>query len=63
MAENEEAQKQERVKDTKERVKVDNPAKALEDSCNKLVKFGGFDFLESVVDGVQNLRQNSRSQA
>ena len=59
MAENEEAkQNQER---SRERVKVDNPAKALEESCNKLVKFGGFDFLESVLEGVQNMNPERKA--
>jgi hypothetical protein len=38
-----------------ERVKVENPAQQLEESTNKLTKLGGFDLLESAIDGVQNL--------
>src|SRR6185295_346401 len=38
-----------------ERVRVENPVQQLEESANKLAKLGGFDLIESAIDGVQNL--------
>ncbi len=34
---------------------VQNAGATLEESCNKLAKFGGFDFIEQAIDGTQNL--------
>ncbi len=62
MAENEQAQaKEQNQEKTKERAKIENAAQVLEESCNKLVKFGGFDFLESVMDGVQNMNPERKA--
>jgi hypothetical protein len=33
----------------------------LEESCNKLVKFGGFDLIEQVIDGTQNLNPTKKA--
>ncbi|MFN7846385.1 MAG: DUF5458 family protein [Bacteroidota bacterium] len=44
-----------------ERVKFDNPSQVLDDACNKLAKFGGFDLLESLIDGVQNLNPEKKA--
>ena len=44
-----------------EKVKIENPSQLLDDSCNKLAKFGGFDLLESLIDGVQNLNPEKKA--
>lgn len=44
-----------------EKTKVENPSQLLEDSCNQLVKYGGFDFMESLIDGVQNLNPEKKA--
>lgn len=44
-----------------ERVKFDNPSQVLDDACNKLAKYGGFDLLESLIDGVQNLNPEKKA--
>lgn len=62
MSENEAMQQSsEQVRDTREAVKIDNPAQLLDESCNKLAKFGGFDLLETVVEGVQNLNPTRKA--
>lgn len=40
---------------------VENPAQFLQESSDKLVKFGGFDLLESFMDGVQNLNPERKA--
>ena len=45
----------------KERVRVANPAEALQESTNKLAKHGGFDLLEVSIDGVQNLNPEKKA--
>ncbi|WP_291911112.1 DUF5458 family protein [Chitinophaga sp. CB10] len=37
------------------------PALTLEDSLQKLVKVGGFDFLEAILDGLQNLNPERKA--
>ncbi|MBS1614705.1 MAG: DUF5458 family protein [Bacteroidetes bacterium] len=37
------------------------PAQSLEQSLNKLAKFGSFDFLESAIDGVQGLNPERKA--
>ena len=62
MSENEPMQESTaQVNDTRESAKIDNPGQLLEDSCNKLGKFGGFDLLETVVEGVQNLNPTRKA--
>src|SRR3989337_1466775 len=39
----------------------DNPAQLLENSLKKLDNFGGFDFLETVIDDVQNLNPERKA--
>ncbi|HRH49195.1 MAG TPA: DUF5458 family protein [Panacibacter sp.] len=41
--------------------KLTNPAQTLEQSLQTLIKFGGFDFLESSVDGVKNLNPERKA--
>ncbi|MRI00648.1 type VI secretion system contractile sheath protein TssC [Kriegella sp. EG-1] len=41
--------------------RVDNPTETLRDSSDKLIKFGGFDLLESCVEGVQNLNPERKA--
>ena len=45
----------------KERARFENASQTLEQSANALVKFGGFDLLEAVVDGVQNLNPEKKA--
>lgn len=40
---------------------VENPAEFLQESSNKLVKFGGFDLLEACVEGVQNMNPDRKA--
>src|SRR5690606_25374754 len=37
------------------------PVESLEQSLNKLAKFGSFDFLEAVIDGVQSLNPERKA--
>ncbi len=39
----------------KERVRVENPAQLVADSAQQLAKFGGFEFVETTVEGAQNM--------
>ncbi len=39
----------------------ESPAETLEENCEKLAKFGGFDFLESAIDGVQNMNPERKA--
>jgi hypothetical protein len=61
MADNEQQASTQQASATRERSKVENPSQVLDDSCKKLVKFGGFDFLESVMDGVQNMNPERKA--
>lgn len=45
----------------KERERLANPTQTLEDSSNALVKFGGFDLVETVVEGTQNLNPEKKA--
>jgi hypothetical protein len=54
-------EKQEQGAQFKEHVKFESPAQTLEESLNKLVKFGGFDFLESTIDGVANMNPERKA--
>lgn len=45
----------------KESVKIENPSQSLEQSCNTLAKYGGFDLLEAVIDGAQNLNPEKKA--
>ncbi len=54
-------EKQEEGSQYKEAVKFDAPAQTLDESLNKLVKFGGFDFLESTIDGVANMNPERKA--
>ncbi len=40
---------------------VENPAVFLQESSDKLVKFGGFDLLEACVEGVQNMNPERKA--
>lgn len=40
---------------------ITNPKELLEESTNKLEKFGGFDLIEGVVDGVQKLNPKKKA--
>ena len=40
---------------------VENPTEFLKESSDKLVKFGGFDLLESCIEGVQNLNPERKA--
>jgi len=41
--------------------KLANPAQTLEQSLNKLVKFGGFEFLEGAIDGASSLNPERKA--
>jgi len=59
-----EEQKSENQEQYKEFVPIDaiaNPTDLLKDSTDKLAKYGGFDILELVVDGVQNMNPSSKA--
>lgn len=60
MAEQEESRQSEEFKDTKPS-KLENASQVLEQSASDLAKFGGFDLLEAVVDGVQNLNPEKKA--
>ena len=45
----------------KEHERFENATQTLEQSTNALVKFGGFDLLEAVVDGAQNLNPEKKA--
>jgi len=57
----ESSEKSENGKATKERVKVANAAQALADSSQQLARFGGFEFVETTVDGAQNLNPTKKA--
>lgn len=40
---------------------VENPTQFLQESSDKLAKFGGFELLESCIDGVQNLNPERKA--
>ena len=40
---------------------VENPTEFLRESSDKLVKFGGFELLESCIEGVQNLNPERKA--
>src|ERR1700743_1826470 len=40
---------------------INNPEEALQGSLKKLEKFGGFDLLESAIDGVQNINPERKA--
>ncbi|MCX6188254.1 MAG: type VI secretion system contractile sheath protein TssC, partial [Bacteroidetes bacterium] len=56
-----EQENQEQGAQYKEKVKFDAPAQTLEQSLNSLVKYGGFDFLESTIDGVANMNPERKA--
>src|SRR5204862_4675096 len=58
MAEQEQQGQQETFK---ERERFANPTQTVEQSANALVKFGGFDLLEAVVEGAQNLNPEKKA--
>ncbi len=41
--------------------KISNPSQLLDESCSKLEKLGGFDLIEMVVDGAQNLNPEKKA--
>jgi hypothetical protein len=57
----EELQSQQPQQEARQREKIANPAEVLDKSCNALAKFGGFDMLEAVIDGVQNLNPERKA--
>jgi hypothetical protein len=55
------SQQQQQQGQAKEREKVANPSQVLEENCNKLAKFGGFEIFEAVLEGVQNLNPERKA--
>jgi hypothetical protein len=45
----------------KERERIANPSQELEQNIQKLVKFGGFEMLETVIEGTQNLNPSKKA--
>lgn len=60
MAEQEESRQSEEFKNTNPS-KLENASQVLEQSASDLAKFGGFDLLEAVIDGVQNLNPEKKA--
>lgn len=58
---NEEIKKEEAAPSFKEDVKQQTGLAPMEESLNALAKAGGFDFLEAVVDGVDNLNPQRKA--
>ncbi|HMT28742.1 MAG TPA: DUF5458 family protein [Bacteroidia bacterium] len=58
MAELEQQGQQEGFKEIK---KLEHPSQTLEQSCNTLAKFGGFDLLEAVIEGASNLNPERKA--
>ena len=47
--------------DFQEQVKIENPAQQLTQSAEQLAKFGGLQFMEATIDGVQNLNPDRKA--
>lgn len=60
---NEELQQQSQSEAPQEReaVKIANPLEHLKSSSEKIAKFGGFDLIESSIDGAQNLNPERKA--
>ncbi len=57
----EELQSQQPQQEERQRERMTNPAEVLDKSCNTLAKFGGFDMLEAVIEGVQNMNPERKA--
>lgn len=57
----EELQKQTETPQMQESQKIANPLEQLKSSSDKLAKFGGFDLIESSIDGAQNLNPERKA--
>src|SRR5664279_2120937 len=61
MAEKEITQESLKVKDLKEIERGSSPGLSIEELSAKLVKFGGFDLIETTIDGSQNLNPEKKA--
>ncbi len=61
MSEEMQQQLQPEVPQVKETTKIANPLELLKTSSDKLAKFGGFDLIESSIDGAQNLNPDRKA--
>lgn len=62
MSELENAASEKEFKDKEYKLETfESPAETLEENCEILAKFGGFDFLESAIDGVQNMNPERKA--
>lgn len=61
MSEELQQQAQAEAPQQKEAVKIANPLEHLKSSSDKLAKFGGFDLIESSIDGAQNLNPERKA--
>lgn len=61
MSEELQQQSQSDAMQAKEAVKIANPLEHLKTSSDKLAKFGGFDLIESSIDGAQNLNPDRKA--
>ena len=61
MSEELQKQSQADAPQVKEAVKITNPLEQLKSSSDKLAKFGGFDLIESSIDGAQNLNPERKA--
>ena len=61
MAENLEQQSAQQPEIQQERPEIKNPLEFLKSSSEKLAKFGGFDLIESTIEGTQNLSPDRKA--
>lgn len=61
MADNMEQQAQQQPERQQERPEIKNPLEFLKTSSEKLAKFGGFDLIESTIEGTQNLSPDRKA--
>ena len=61
MADNMEQQSTQQPEIQQERAEIKNPLEFLKSSSEKLAKFGGFDLIESTIEGTQNLSPDRKA--
>lgn len=61
MADNMEQQSSQQPEMQQERKEIKNPLEFLKTSSEKLAKFGGFDLIESTIEGTQNLNPERKA--
>ena len=61
MADNMEQQSAQQPEMQQERPEIKNPLESLKASSEKIAKFGGFDLIESTIEGTQNLSPDRKA--